>query len=207
MTGFGKQLVESTHQPWAEHYLRYKLLKKIIKLIKVAEEQGYVPIATVQKKLKAENLNHEAGLFADERQRLEGQAHGAGDSEGLSRIQLEAFYEELLVIEHARFKSFSKSQWQTMADAEAAAGAAAGNTPEAIRARMAVRRNSLEDRRLLLSFQDIQYVAFFKIVKKFDKVTGRKLLPEIMEKLDTEIADGEFSGVSTQAPLHHNLTG
>ena len=172
MTGFGKQLVESTHPPWAEHYLRYKLLKKIIKLIKVAEEQGFVAITTVREKLKADGPSSSPGLLADERQRLEGQAHGL---EGLSRIQLEAFYEELIGIEHARFKAFSKSQWQAMVDAEAAAGAAAGSadTPGAVRARMAVRRISLEDRRLLLSFQDIQYVAFFKIVKKFDKVTGR----------------------------------
>ena len=49
-----------------------------------------------------------------------------------------------------------------------------------------MRRDCLEDRRLLLSFQDIQYVAFFKIVKKFDKVTGRALLPVIMKQLDEE---------------------
>ena len=33
MTGFGKELLASAHAPWIEHYLRYKLLKKLIKLI------------------------------------------------------------------------------------------------------------------------------------------------------------------------------
>ena len=44
MTGFGKELLASAHAPWIEHYLRYKLLKKLIKLIHTCETEGHVQI-------------------------------------------------------------------------------------------------------------------------------------------------------------------
>jgi hypothetical protein len=191
MTGFGKQLLASAHPPWADHYLRYKLLKKTIKLIRSSDEQGHVGVEAARQKL--------TGLQPPEGARLSKHAEGA---EELSRIQLEAFFEELLSIERVRFKAFSKSQWLSMVQAEQQAvdAAAEENAADAVRLRMAVRRDCLEDRRLLLSFQDIQYVAFFKIVKKFDKVTGRALLPVIMKQLDEEIASGEFGGTARSVP-------
>ncbi len=183
MTGFGKQLLASVHPPWVEHYLRYKLLKKLLKLIRSSETEGHVQIEAARLKLK--------GLEPPEELQL--RKHAA-DSEQLSRFQLESFFEELLDIERVRFKAFSKSQWLSVEEAQEQAVDAEADSSDAVRARMAARRDTLEDRRLLLSFQDLQYVAFFKIVKKFDKVTGRSLLPTIMQQLDGEIATGELGG-------------
>ena len=185
MTGFGKQLLASAHAPWNEHYLRYKLLKKLIKLIRTCETEGHVQIEAARLKLK--------GLQPPEELQLCQHAEG---SEQLTRIQLESFFEELLEIERERFKAFTKSQWLSVEQAQqqAVGGATEPGGADAVRTRMAARRDTLEDRRLLLSFQDLQYVAFFKIVKKFDKITGRSLLPTIMQMLDGEIASGELGG-------------
>lgn len=185
MTGFGKQLVASAHPPWIDHYLRYKLLKKLIKLIRSSDTEGHVQIEAARLKLK--------GLEPPEESQLRKHAE---DSEQLSRFQLESFFEELLDIERVRFKSFSKTQWLSVQETQEQAVDAAVEVDgaDAVRARMAARRDTLGERRLLLSFQDLQYVAFFKIVKKFDKVTGRSLLPTVMQKLDREIASGEFGG-------------
>ena len=186
MTGFGKELLASAHAPWIEHYLRYKLLKKLIKLIHTCETEGHVQIEAARLKLK--------GLQPPEELLLCTHAEG---SEQLTRIQLESFFEELLEIERERFKAFSKSQWLRVEQAQqqAVGGATEPGGADAVRTRMAARRDTLEDRRLLLSFQDLQYVAFFKIVKKFDKTTGRSLLPTIMQMLDGKIASGELGGL------------
>ena len=197
MTGFGKQLVESVHAPWAEHYVRYKILKKIIKLIAAAESSpdGVVAIDTARAKL--------AGLAPAELPLLERQVQEGA----LSRIALEQFWEEILEVEHGRVKSFSLATREKLEDQAREPPPSPGDlVPEggdaeplahlsksvepSLRRRMALHREGLEERRLLLSFQDVNYLAFFKICKKFDKVTGRGLLPLIMQRLDAEMANG-----------------
>ena len=195
MTGFGKQLVESVHEPWAEHYVRYKILKKIIKLIAAAESSP-VSVDTARAKL--------AGLAPAELPLLERQVQEGA----LSRIALEQFWEEILEVEHGRVKSFSLTTREKLEDQANEPRPSPGNlVPEgggdaeplahlsksvepSLRRRVALHREGLEERRLLLSFQDVNYLAFFKIVKKFDKVTGRGLLPLIMQRLDAEMANG-----------------
>ena len=194
MTGFGKQLVESVHEPWAEHYVRYKILKKIIKLIAAAESSP-VSVDTARAKL--------AGLAPAELPLLERQVQEGA----LSRIALEQFWEEILEVEHGRVKSFSLATRERLEDQAKEPPPSPGDlVPEggdaeplahlsksvepSLRRRMALHREGLEERRLLLSFQDVNYLAFFKIVKKFDKVTGRGLLPLIMQRLDAEMANG-----------------
>ena len=103
MTGFGKQLVESVHEPWAEHYVRYKILKKIIKLIAAAESSP-VSVATARAKL--------AGLAPAELPLLERQVQEGA----LSRIALEQFWEEILEVEHGRVKSFSLATREKLED-------------------------------------------------------------------------------------------
>ena len=194
MTGFGKQLVESVHEPWAEHYVRYKILKKIIKLIAAAESSP-VSVATARAKL--------AGLAPAELPLLERQVQEGA----LSRIALEQFWEEILEVEHGRVKSFSLATREKLEDQAKEPPSPGDLVPEgggdaeplahlstsvepSLRRRMALHREGLEERRLLLSFQDVNYLAFFKICKKFDKVTGRGLLPLIMQRLDAEMANG-----------------
>ena len=184
MTKFGHRLVQSYYPPWTEHYFRYKLLKKLIKLISADSGEGVESSAAIGK------LSNN-GLTDSELARLEAERDA---SALLSSLFLESFFVELLENEQARISEFIQEEWERLIAMETEQ-ARRGDGAVSVQSARAARHDRLAGRRLLLGFQDINYLAFFKISKKYDKATGEGILPLVMSKLDS----GNFCSIPADA--------
>jgi hypothetical protein len=191
MVKFGHQIAESTYGPWAGQYVRYKALKKLIKLIVAATESlaGSVKTEDVVGKLGGKGLSDSEIGWLLER---------AEHSGGMVPLEvLEQAFQALLESDLARVAAFSVDQHAHLQSLLADSSPRKDTDTEAeVRERMGRRVEALAHQRLLLAYQDINYIAFFKIAKKHDKVSGGdRMLPVIMTSVEqSSLAKGLLHG-------------
>ncbi len=184
--------------------VRYKLLKKLIHLIRLAPNpsrrrgkrvSGGIPVDLAKEALVAPMSSEWADMSLSESEvhRLEENGSTRGNRPMVSRADLAAYFMQLLNTEHARVKLFMSAMWAKRVPVlprgvKTIAVERDGADSAHIRSQLEHHQHYLEETRKLLEYQEVNYVAFFKIAKKFDKATHDEwhILPRTMARVHVD---------------------
>ena len=176
---FGNRIREERYEPWAKKYLQYNALKKIISLISTAKEKKDKTNTATKEEV---NYKLRDSLFEDKWKFIstfygvkDGNVKTGKDINTVSVDALSSYFFHILDNELVKTITFSDQKSKEI-NRQMTSSRVAKNRKQQV--------DAMHLSAILISFVELNYTGFYKILKKFDKNNDTNTLVNFMEKVD-----------------------